>query len=133
MIGCPSKMVPIGFEFPLGGFMKGHHPFPSYLPIFIFFLLIHPIHWFEHWVGQTSRGLYLTLWEEGAKFPEVKSSWKKIKSKITKPSYASLRISKKSIKGFSARNIGTRKNNKSRPSRRIGGLITSQPIRSMGM
>jgi hypothetical protein len=35
MIGFPSKLVPIGFEFPLGGFMKGHHPFPPYLSLFI--------------------------------------------------------------------------------------------------
>jgi hypothetical protein len=42
-------------------------------------------------------------------------------------------IPEKEIKGFSARNKGTHKNNKSRPSWRIGDLITSYPIRSMGM
>jgi hypothetical protein len=31
------------------------------------------------------------LWEEGAKGPEGKSRWKKIKAKRTKPSYASPR------------------------------------------
>jgi hypothetical protein len=69
--------------------MKGHHPFPPYLPLFIFSPLIHPIHWFGHWVFQARKGLYLTLWEEGAKGPEGKSSWKKIKDKRTKPSDAS--------------------------------------------
>jgi hypothetical protein len=82
----PSKLVHIGFEFPLGGFMKGHRPFPPYIPLFILFPLIYPIHWFDHWVFQASKGLYITLWEEGAKGPEGKSSWQKIKSKITKPS-----------------------------------------------
>jgi hypothetical protein len=84
MTGFPSKLVPMGFELPLGGvggFMKGHRPFPPYLPLFIFFPLIHPIHWFGHWVCQASKGLYLTLWEEGAKGLEGKSSWQKIKSK----------------------------------------------------
>jgi hypothetical protein len=32
-----NKLVPLGFEFPLGGFMKGHRPFPPYLSLFIFF------------------------------------------------------------------------------------------------
>jgi hypothetical protein len=91
MTGCPSKLVPIGFELPLGGFMKGHRPFPPYLPLFIFFPLIHPIHWFGHWVCQASKGLYLTLWEEGAKGPEGKSSRQKIKAKRTKPLDASSR------------------------------------------
>jgi hypothetical protein len=75
--------------------------------------------------------LYLTLWEEGAKGPEGKSGWKKIKEKnlqILRPG-----IPEKVIKHFSARNKGTHKIIKSRPSWRIGGLITSQPIRSMGM
>jgi hypothetical protein len=89
MTGCPSKLVPIRFEFPLGGFMKGHCSFPPYLPLFIFFPLIHPTHWFWHWVCQASKGLYLTLWEEGAKGPEGKSSWQKIKSKRKKPLDAS--------------------------------------------
>jgi hypothetical protein len=65
--------------------MKGHHPFPPYLPLSIFFPLIHLIHCFGHWVGQIIQGLYLTLWEEGAKGPEGKSSWEKIKAKRMKP------------------------------------------------
>jgi hypothetical protein len=63
------------------------------------------------------------LWEEGDKGPEGKSSWKKIKSKRMKPSYASPRdpqeINKRILKKKQ-----TRKNNKSRPSWRIRGLIT---------
>jgi hypothetical protein len=81
MTGCPSKLVPIGFELPLDEFMKGHRPFPPYLLLFTFFPLIHPLHWFGHWVCQASKGLYFTLWEEGAKGPEGKSSWQKIKPK----------------------------------------------------
>jgi hypothetical protein len=69
--------------------MKGHRPFPPYLPLFMFFPLIHPIHWFEHWVCQASKRLYLTLWEEGAKGPGGKSSWQNIKAKRTKPLDAS--------------------------------------------
>jgi hypothetical protein len=65
--------------------MKFHRPFPPYLPLFISFSLIHPIHCFGHWAGQTIKGLYLTLWEEGAKGPEGKSSWKNIKAKRMKP------------------------------------------------
>jgi hypothetical protein len=98
MTGCPSKLVPIGFELPHGGFMKGHRLFPPYLPLFILFPLIHPIHWFGHWVCQASKGLYLTLWEEGAKGPEGKSSWQKIKSKIRKPSDVSPRDPRESNK-----------------------------------
>jgi hypothetical protein len=45
MTRCPSKMVPIGFDLPLGGgFVKVHRSFPPYLPLSIFFPLIHPIH-----------------------------------------------------------------------------------------
>jgi hypothetical protein len=98
MIGFPSKLVPLGFELPLGGFMKGHRPFPPYLPLFIIFPLIHPLHWFGHWVCQASKGLYLTLWEEGAKGPKGKSSLQKIKSKRIKPSDASLRDPRESNK-----------------------------------
>jgi hypothetical protein len=68
--------------------MKGHHLFPPYLTLFIFFPLIHPIHWFGHLVFQARKWLYLTLWEEGDKGPEGKSSWKKIKDKRMKPSDA---------------------------------------------
>ena len=41
-------------------------------------------------------------------------------------------IHKKEIKSFSARNKRDPVNNKTRPSQRIGVLITNQPIRSMG-
>jgi hypothetical protein len=116
MTGCPSKLVPMGFELPLGGFMKGHRPFPPYLSLFIFFPLIHPLHWFGHWVCQASKGLYLTLWEEGAKGPEGKSSWQKIKAKEQNLQMLRPGIPKKAIKGFSSRNRGTDKIIKSRPN-----------------
>jgi hypothetical protein len=69
--------------------MKVHRSFPPYLPLFIFFPLIHPIHLFFHWILQANKGLYLTLWEEGDIVLEGKSNYKKIKSKKTKPSDAS--------------------------------------------
>jgi hypothetical protein len=65
------------------------------------------------------------LWEEGAKGPEGKSSWQKIKAKEQNLQMLRPRILEKAIKGFSARNRGTHKIIKSRPSWRIGGLITS--------
>jgi hypothetical protein len=76
--------------------------------------------------------LHLTSWEEGAKGPEGKS--KLVKDKSLRINLEMLRpgIPEKAIKGFSARNKRTRKSNKTRPSQRIGGLITSQPIRFMG-
>ena len=42
------------------------------------------------------------------------------------------RIPKKEIKGLSTRNKRDPKNNKQDLANRIGGLITSQPIRFMG-
>jgi hypothetical protein len=77
--------------------------------------------------------LYLALREKGAKGPGGKSSWRKTK----KPKEQNLQmlhpgILEKAIKGFSARNGGTHKIIKSRPIWKIGGLITTQPIRSMG-
>jgi hypothetical protein len=42
-------------------------------------------------------------------------------------------IPEKAIKSLSARNKRDPENNKTRPSKRIGGLITSHPIRSMGI
>jgi hypothetical protein len=78
--------------------MKFYHLFPPYLPLLIFFPLIHPIHWSRYWVFQTRKGLYLALWEKGAKGTEVKSSWKKIKAKIMKPSDASPRDPQESNK-----------------------------------
>jgi hypothetical protein len=37
MAGCPSKLLSIGFELPLGGFPKTHCLFPSYIPLSILF------------------------------------------------------------------------------------------------
>jgi hypothetical protein len=42
-------------------------------------------------------------------------------------------IPEKEIKIFSARNKRDSENNKTRPNKRIGGLIMIQPIRSMGI
>ena len=50
MTGCPSKLVPIGFELPLGGFMKIHRPLPSYLPLSIL-LPTHPSHYIAMGIG----------------------------------------------------------------------------------
>jgi hypothetical protein len=65
--------------------------------------------------------LHLILWEEGAKGLEGKSKLAKDKSLRIKPRDASPR-DEKAIKGFSARNKSVR-NNKTRPSQRIGVLI----------
>jgi hypothetical protein len=86
--------------------MKGHLPFPAYLSLFIIFPLIHPLHWFEHWVFQASKGFYLALWEEGANDLEGKSSWQKIKSKRSNLEMIRPGIHEKEIKGFSARKSG---------------------------
>jgi hypothetical protein len=85
--------------------MKGHSPFPPYLSLFIIFPLIYPLHWFGHWVFQASKWLYLTLWEEGAKGPEVKSRWQKIKAKISNLEMLLAGIPEKEIKGFSTRKM----------------------------
>jgi hypothetical protein len=50
MTGCPSKLVPIGFELPLGGFLKIHRSLPSYLPLSIL-LLAHPSHFIGSGIG----------------------------------------------------------------------------------
>jgi hypothetical protein len=86
--------------------MKGHHPFPPYLSLFIIFPLIYPLHWFEHWVCKASKGLYRALWEEGAKGPEGKSSWQKIKAKRSNLEMLRQGIPEKVIKGFLARKRG---------------------------
>jgi hypothetical protein len=65
------------------------------------------------------------LWEEGAKGSDGKSSWQKIKAKEQNLQMLRPGIPEKAIKGFSATKRGTRKIKKSRPSWRIGGLITS--------
>jgi hypothetical protein len=77
MTGCPSKLVPIGFEFPLGGFMKGHRPFPPYLPLFIFFPLIHPIHWFGIGFAKLAKGCTLPCGKKGLKAQRVKIAGKR--------------------------------------------------------
>jgi hypothetical protein len=35
LTGCPSKLVPIGFGLPPGGFLKSHRPLPSYHHFYI--------------------------------------------------------------------------------------------------
>ena len=77
--------------------------------------------------------MYLALWEEGAKGPKGKSSWQKLKASRSNLEMIHLGIPKKEIKGFLARNKRDMENNKTRPNQRIVGLITSQPIRSMGI
>jgi hypothetical protein len=77
--------------------------------------------------------LHLISWEEGAKGPEGKSKLVKDKSLKINLEMLCPRIPEKAIKAFSAKTRGTRKNNKTRPNQRIGGLISSQPIRSMGI
>jgi hypothetical protein len=44
MAVCPSKLVPIGFELPLGGFLKRHCSLSSYYHFSILFLA-HPYHY----------------------------------------------------------------------------------------
>jgi hypothetical protein len=63
--------------------------------------------------------------EEGDKGLEGNSNQKKIIAKEQSPHMLCSGIPEKAIKDFSARNIGTHKIIKSRPSWRIGGLITS--------
>jgi hypothetical protein len=60
--------------------MKTHHSLPLYLPFSILLPLIHPntLVWALGW--PIIQGLHLALWEEGAKGPEGKSSWQKIKA-----------------------------------------------------
>jgi hypothetical protein len=73
------------------------------------------------------------LWEEGAKGPKSKSKLEKDKILEIKPQYASPRDPQESSKKLlGKKQEGPIKNNKTRPSQRIGGLITSQCIRSMG-
>jgi hypothetical protein len=50
--------------------------------------------------------LYLALWEEGAKGPEGKSSWQKIKAQRSNLEMLLLGIPEKEIKGFSSRKKG---------------------------
>ena len=61
----------IGFELPLGGFLKSHRSFSSHIPLFILFPA-HPSHYLGLGIGFIIKGLYLTLWEELAKSLGVK-------------------------------------------------------------
>ena len=73
------------------------------------------------------------MWEEGAKGPEGKSKLTKDKSLQIKPRDAfpkDPRESKKKI--LNKKQEGPEKITKQDLLRGIGGLITSQPIRSMG-
>jgi hypothetical protein len=85
-----------------------------------------------HWVDLFS-ALHLTSWEEGAKGPEGKSEL--VKDKSLRINLEMLRpgVPEKAIKGFQQEIRGTQKNNKTRPNQGIEGLITSQPIRFMGI
>jgi hypothetical protein len=47
--------------------------------------------------------LYLALWEEGAKGPEGKSSWKKLKDNVETFDMLHPGIPEKEMKGFSVR------------------------------
>jgi hypothetical protein len=50
MTGCPSKLVPIGFELPLGGFLKSHRPLPVILTTF-HLTPAHPSHYIGRALG----------------------------------------------------------------------------------
>jgi hypothetical protein len=70
--------------------------------------------------------LHLTFWEEGAKGPEGKSKLEKDKSQKVKLRDVSPKDPRESSKRLlSKKQEGPNKNNKTRPSKRIGGLITS--------
>jgi hypothetical protein len=56
------------------------------------------------------------LWEEGAKGPKGERRWKKIESKESNLEMLRPGILENEVKGFSTRNKGTHKNNKTRPS-----------------
>jgi hypothetical protein len=56
--------------------MQVHHPFLSYLSLFIIFPLIYPLHWFEHWVFQASKGCTLPCGKKGLKAQRVKVAGK---------------------------------------------------------
>jgi hypothetical protein len=50
MTGCPRKLMSIGFDLPLGGFMKIHHFFLPYIPFSILFPT-HPSHYIGLGIG----------------------------------------------------------------------------------
>jgi len=65
---CPRKLMSIGFEFPLGGFLKRRRLFSSHIPLSILFPT-HPSHYLGLGIMLIIYGLYLTLWEEWDKRP----------------------------------------------------------------
>jgi hypothetical protein len=78
--------------------------------------------------------LHLISCEEGAKGPEGKSKLVKDKSLKIKPQDASPRDPRERNKNLlGKKQEGPKKIIKTRPNQRIGCLITSQPIRSMGI
>jgi hypothetical protein len=81
--------------------MKGHHPFPPYLPLSIIIPLISP-HLGSGIGFATLEGLYLALWEEGAKGPKGKSSWQELKAKM-KPLRCFAQGFPRKLKSFSVR------------------------------
>jgi hypothetical protein len=52
--------------------MKGHHPFPPYLPLSIFVPVIFPLPLFGHWVGHARKGCTLSCGKKGLKAQGVK-------------------------------------------------------------
>jgi hypothetical protein len=81
MIGCPSKLVPIGFELPLGGFMRGHLRSHHTYHLSSFSRSSIPLDWFGHWVGQISKGCTLPCGKKGLKAQRVKVAGKRQKTK----------------------------------------------------
>jgi hypothetical protein len=58
---------------------------------------------FRHWDLPHYEGLYLVLWEEGAKGPEGKSSWQELKAKDETFEMLHSGIPEKTVKSFSLR------------------------------
>jgi hypothetical protein len=77
MTGCPGKLVPIGFELPLGGFMKGHLPFPPYLSLFIFSLSSIPYIGSSIRFSKLAKGCTLPCGKRGLKAQRVKVAGKR--------------------------------------------------------
>jgi hypothetical protein len=125
--------VSVGFGLPLGGISENPSSAPITTPLFhLVSRSPIPFHLSRHWVDLFS-GLHLISWEEGAKGPEGKSKLVKDKSLRIKPRDASPRDPRESNKRLlSKKQEGPGKIIKQDLSQRIGGLITSQPIRSMG-
>jgi hypothetical protein len=62
--------------------MKGHRPFPPYLPLSILTPLIFPLPLFGHWVCHTRKGCTLPCGKKGLKAQRGKSSWQELKAKM---------------------------------------------------